>query len=277
LHPEESAKEMKKALLYLLLAVGILIAGLLLGGALVGFITGLIDGYRDNHPGTTNPEHVMYYVMGVSFVLICVVLQLVFLRRGFASYSRGLIPQGQLWKLIVLTMMVMSGMAMIYLTIHNPIAETASTLMGEPDKENWLLHLWLYGHPWCSIPLYALLEATGDLVLFGGVLRALLEWKHRPMLVIGISTLVMGGVFWLFAENPLLICLSMVMFMIEGWIYECTRSVIPLACGDAFFWVVAFLLMGKELSSWYYLGGFVLILPSLFYLIKVTDLFKPID
>lgn len=268
---------MKKALLYLLLAVGILIAGLLLGGALVGFITCLIDGYRDNHPGTTNPEHVMYYVMGVSFVLICVVLQLVFLRRGFASYSRGLIPQGQLWKLIVLTMMVMSGMAMIYLTIHNPIAETASTLMGEPDKENWLLHLWLYGHPWCSIPLYALLEATGDLVLFGGVLRALLEWKHRPMLVIGISTLVMGGVFWLFAENPLLICLSMVMFMIEGWIYECTRSVIPLACGDAFFWVVAFLLMGKELSSWYYLGGFVLILPSLFYLIKVTDIFKPID
>lgn len=107
MHPENSAKEMKKALLYLLLAAGILIAGLLLGGALVGFVTGIIDGYRDNHPGTTNPEHVMYYVMGVSFVLICVVLQLVFLRRGFASYSRGLIPQGQLWKLIVLLMMVM--------------------------------------------------------------------------------------------------------------------------------------------------------------------------
>lgn len=260
-------KRMKKALLYLLLALGISIAVLLVGGAFVGFITGFIDGYNDNPTGTTDSEVVMYIMIGICFLLICGLLHLVFIRRGFSSYSWGRIPEGERQKVIIPMIIVMCGMAFVYQYVGNL----------QPDNEDKEMFLWLHKHPWFSVPLTFLMEATGYLVFFGGILRELLEWKHRPVLIIGSLALLSGVIFWLAEDNPWVVGLTVVIYIIDAWVYECTRSIVPSVCGSLCFESINFLTSSYTPTSWYLLVALVLILPWLFSLHKAMDPYKPID
>ena len=267
---------MKKALMYLLLAVGIFFAVLLIGGALVGFIAGYIDGYNDQPPGTTHSGDFMNYAVLICLLLIGVILHMVFLGLRFSSYSMGRIPKGESWKVILLVMIVMGGMALASIIFYNPLTDSDTTLF-ETDGVSLSFYGWIYEHPFYSIPLIAFAEATFDLILFGGILREILEWKHRPQLVIGIFALLMGIGYFLVEDSMIVVLLSMVVVIIEGWTYECTRSVIPIVIGDSFFWAVTILMMGNTFAMWYLLPAAVMVIPAVYYLIKVMDPYKPID
>ena len=265
---------MKKAAMYLLLAVGISITVLLVGGALLGFVAGFIDGYYENHPGTTQAESVMFPVGLFSLALLCVVMHWVFLHYGFASYSEGRIPKASRWKVYVPLLLTMGGLALVYVTVYNPLAASAPAKADDLIRENYL---WMKDNPLQALLFLMLGEATADLVIFGAVMRELLEWKHRPQVIVPVIAAVLA-VFAGVSNSFDVALVTMVVGLVEGWTYEYTRSVIPVVVGDAFFWAVTLCLIGPAaLPSWCFLVAFIIILAAGFWLIKSMDSFKPID
>lgn len=267
---------MKKALLYLLLALGISIAVLLLGGALMGFVAGFIDGYNESYPGTTSSVNLMTYGGMLIALVLCLVLHWVFLHFGFSSYSAGRIPKPLRWKVLLGVMMAMGGLALLVCVLYNPIAPYDGTMLTESDDSVRSAYIWMKNHPIQSLLVLAAIEMTANMVLCGAVLRELLEWKHYPVIIINVYALVMALVSGLFS-NPVLMIPSLMTAQVEAWTYEYSRSIIPVIIGDIFYWVVMFCLMGISFSGWWYLVACIIILPSIFYVIKVMEPYKPID
>ena len=269
---------MKKALMYLLLAFGITIAVLFVGGALIGFISGFIDGYNEQAPGTTNQfsTHTILFAL-VLLVVNSIVLHWVFLRMKFASYSLGLTPKEERLKVVLLVMLVMAGLALLFALAYNPMTALETTPETDVDFDTHRFYIWMHEHPFLVMPFIVIIDATCDLVIYGGVLRELLEWKHRPMIVVGAFSLLMGVTYYLFGGGIAEGGLALVTFLLQGWIYECTRSIVPLIIGDVFYWIIALLVMGIVSPLWAGPLAMMLIVPSLYFLIKTMDTFKPID
>ena len=267
---------MKKALLYLLLALGISVAVLLVGGAIMGFAAGFIDGFNESNPGTTSPSSLMTYSGLIMIVGVCAILHWVFIRWRFAEYSKGLVPKEKRWQVLGWLLLAMGGLALIYWVIYNPLAEPDGTMLTESDDTIRATYLWMKSHPIYTLLWSTLIEATADLVIFGAVLREILEWRHRPQVIIPIFAAIMG-LLNLIMGKPLLIIPSMLVAIVEAWTYECTRSIIPIIIGDIFYWIVSLILIGTPLSPWFLLVAVVIILPSVIMLMKTMDPYKPID
>lgn len=262
--------------MYLLLALGIVLVVLFAGGAVMGFAAGFVDGYNEAHPGTTSPSSLMTYSGVGMIVALCAILHWVFLRWGFAKYNEGRIPREKRWQVVMWLLLAMGGFALLSCVLYNPLAEPDGTLVTEPDKAVRDSYLWMKAHPLYTMVLITLVEATGNLVIYGAVLREILEWRHYPTIVIPVFAAIMG-IFILVIGNPLLMIPTFLMVSIEAWTYECTRSVIPVIIGDVFYWMVFLLLIGITFSAWFYLLACIIIAPSVFLLMKTMDPYKPID
>lgn len=273
---KEKQSEMKKAIMYLLLALGIIVAVVFVNGALMGFVAGFIDGYNESKPGTIQTSSLVVCTAVVLVLTACAVLNGVFLRFRFASYSGGRMPKEVRWRVYPLLMLVMGGLATIYAIMYNPLLPYDGTMTTESDEAVRTYYRWIKENPLFSLPLLVLVEATADLVIFGAVLREILEWKHKPEIIIPIFAAVFG-ILSGFSNMAMLIIPSMMIALVEAWTYECTRSVIPVIIADTFFWLVMICLLGVSLSGWFYLLAAVIIVPSVFFLMKAMDSFKPID
>jgi hypothetical protein len=262
--------------MYLLLALGITLVVLFAGGAAVGFAAGVADGYNEAVPDTTSPLCMMTYSGAIMVVALCAILHWVFLRWGFAKYSLGRIPREKRWQVAVWLMLAMGGLALLSCVVYNPLAEPDGTPLTEPDRLVRDFYLWMKARPLYSVVLIAFVEATGNLIIYGAVLREILEWRHRPQTIIPIFAAIMALIS-IVMGNAVLAMVSMVMVLIEAWTYECTRSIIPVIAGDIFYWIVFLLLVGTTFSAWYYFLACMIILPSALLLIKTMDPFKPID
>lgn len=259
---------MKKAMMYLLLALGIVIAVVLVSGAVVGFAAGFIDGYNEAHPGTTDSKDLILSSGMVVVLLCCAILNIVFLRLRYASYTAGHIPQKIRWRVVVWLVLAMVGLTLVYTMMYNPLTDS--------DDAVRISYAWMKEHPVISMILCVIIEATADLIIFGGVLREILEWKHRPEIVIPVFGAVMGLLSGLFS-HPLLIIPGMMIAQLEGYVYEYSRSVIPVIICDGVFWVVMLSLMGITFPWWCLLIAAAMIIPGTLFAIKAMDPFKPID
>lgn len=267
---------MKKALMYLLLALGITLGVLFIGGAVMGFIAGFVDAMHENEVGTTSTMSMMT-VGGVCMILaLCLILHWVFLHLGFASYSEGRIPRPVRWKVILGIILAMAGMAVLNCIVYNPIAEPDGTLLTESDNKMREFFIWMKAHPYTSILMMIIIEATANLVICGAVLREILEWKHRPAIVITVYAVIMAFIS-ISVSRPLLIIPAMMMAQLEGWVFEYSRSVIPVIIGDVVFWIVMLCLMGTFFSGWWLLPVAVLIVGGTILTLKVMEPYKPID
>jgi membrane protease YdiL (CAAX protease family) len=131
-------------------------------------------------------------------------------------------------------------------------------------------------HPLVSIPMIIVIEATANLVIYGAVLREILEWKHRPAIVITVYAIIMVLVSKLY-NSPLLILPAFMMAMLEGWVYEYSRSVIPVIIGDVVFWLVWLFLMGTVLSGAWFILVALLMVPGACITLRLMEPYKPID
>lgn len=267
---------MRKAIMYMLLALGIVLGVMFVGGALAGFAAGFIDGWNDAAPGSVGAQQAMACMMAAMAVLVCGLLQWVFLRWGFASYDSGRVPSGLRTRVLTLLLIVMGGMAFVYALVYNPLAEPDGTVFTESDPSTRDVYLWIKTHPLLSLPFIILVEATAALVLYGGVLREILAWKHRPHIVIPLFAAAFSA-FTFLSGNVALGLPSMMVALVEAWTYETTRSVIPVIIGDAFFWVVLILMLGQPLPWWGVFIAAAVIVPAAYKLGEVMDTFKPID
>lgn len=259
---------MRKAIMYLLLALGIVLGVLFVGGAIAGFAAGYIDGFNGNEPGTTNPVSM---VIGSGFfilILLCIVMNWVFLHFRFASYGIGRIPKPVLIKSLLWMMVAMGGLAFLSAIVYVPTQDPDTTI-----RESYQ---WMQSHFLLSMLLIAVVEATGNLVLYGAVLREVLDWKHRPEIIIPVFAGIIGLVSGLLGEVHLMIP-TMMTVVIEGWVYEYSRSVIPGIIGDVFFWAVYLAIMGFTFPWWCFLIAVAIIIPSAYLTIKTMDPYKPID
>lgn len=259
---------MRKAFMYLLLALGIILVVVFVGGAFIGFATGVVDGYNESASGTADPKN-MYLSTGMVLVLlVCVILNIVFLRLRYASYAVGRIPKEKRWRVVVWLVLAMAGLALVYCMMWNPLTDS--------DEAARTSYAWLKEHPVISLPILILIEATADLIIFGGVLREILEWKHRPEIVIPVFGAVMGLISGLFS-HPLLIIPGMMIAQLEGYVYEYSRSVIPVIVCDGLFWVAMLCMMGFTFPWWCLLIAAAMIIPGTLFAIKTMEPYKPID
>ena len=263
---------MKKAMMYLLLALGITLVVIFIGGAMVGLIAGFIDGFSGNQVGTTTSMSVMVYAGSVSVVLLCIILNWVFLKLGFAKYSLGRIPKVNTVrvKVVVGTILAMAGLAVMHCLMMDAYHNIESDALIEES------YTWMRQHSVFSILILVIVEATGNLVLYGAILREILEWKHRPALVVPVYAVIMG-IFSLLGGNPMLMLPSMIVALFEGWMYEYTRSIIPLIIGDVAFWIVMLCLVGIPTHGWWFIIAAVVAIPGILLALNPMEPYKPID
>jgi hypothetical protein len=69
----------------------------------------------------------------------------------------------------------------------------------------------------------------------------------------------------------------MMVAMIEGWVYEYSRSIIPVIIGDVFYWVVMLAVMGIALPWWVFIAAGALIIAGAYFTITTMEPYKPID
>ena len=259
---------MKKALMYLLLALGITLGVVFVGGAVISFSAGFIDGYNESSPGSTDSRTMILSSGMILLLLTCVILNVVFLRLRYASYTVGRVPKEKRWRVVAWLVLAMAGLTMVYSMMYNPLVDS--------DEAVRTSYAWMKEHPVISMILCVIVEATADLIIFGGVLREILEWKHRPEIVIPVFGAVMGLLSGIFS-HPLLIIPGMMVAQLEGYVYEYSRSVIPVIICDIVFWMVMLYLMGNTFPWWCLLIAAAMIIPGSLFAIKTMEPYKPID
>ena len=262
---------MKKAMMYLLLALGITLFVMFIGGAVGGFLIGFIDGFNGGKVGVSSS---MSYMAGLGSglaLVLCLILNFVFLKNNFASYTIGRIPKPIRWKFFLGMIISMAGMAVLYAAMNDVAIER-----GWRDEFLIEAYVWMQHHPVFSLRVVSVVSATANLIIYGAVLREILEWKHRPQIIIPIYGVIMALVSML-DGNFMLMIVSMMMAQLEALVYEYTRSVIPIIIGDVAFWVVTLCLIGIPSSGWWLLIGIILVLPGLYLAVDLMEPYKPID
>ena len=258
---------MKKAMMYLLLALGITLVVMFIGGAMVGLIAGFIDGFSGNQLGTTTSKSVMVYAGSVSLILLCIILNWVYIKLGFASYTIGRAPKKARWKVYACVIPVFACLAILNNAMPSQELELGYSVQESYD--------WMRSHFLFSIVIIAIVEATGNLIIYGAVLREILDWKHRPFIVIPVYAAIMGFISIIVTQSPF-VAIGFLVAWVEGWIYEYSRSVIPVIIGDVVFWIIVLSMIG---TSWGWLAflPFIVVLPAYLYAIKALEPTKPID
>ena len=262
---------MKKAMMYLLLALGITLFVMFVGGAVCGFIVGFIDGFKSNEVGA--PTSLSYLVsFGAALVLVlCAILNYVFLRNKFASYTIGRIPKPVRWKVFLGMILTMAGMAVIYAAMNDMAVQR-----GWEDETIHEFYVWMGQNPLYAILIIVAVEATANLIIYGAVMREILEWKHHPMLIGNIYAVIMALISLVYG-NVLLMIPAMLLARFEIMVYEYTRSVIPIIIGDVAFWIVTLCLMGIASHAWWFFIAWVLATPGIPLALKPMEPYKPID
>jgi hypothetical protein len=262
---------MKKAMMYLLLALGITLFVMFVGGAVCGFIIGFIDGINGKETGTASS---MSYLVGFGSALVlvlCAILNFVFLRNKFASYTIGRIPKPICWKVFLGMILAMSGMAVLYAAMNDIAIQR-----GWEDETMRELYAQLGQNPLYTLLLIVVIEATSNLIIYGAVMREILEWKHHPMIIGHIYAVVMALITLAYG-NVLLILPAMMLARFEIMVYEYTRSVIPIIIGDVAFWIVTLCLLGVTSHGWWILIASILALPGVLLALNPMEPYKPID
>jgi hypothetical protein len=85
----------------------------------------------------------------------------------------------------------------------------------------------------------------------------------------------MGFISIIVTQSPF-VGLGFLVAWVEGWIYEYSRSVIPVIIGDVVYWIIVLSMIG---TSWGWLAflPFVVTIPVWLYAIKALEPTKPID
>ena len=263
---------MKKAMMYLLLALGITLIVMFIGGAIVGFVVGFIDGFQGNEVDATSSMSLMVYAGSFSVILLCVILNWVFLKLDFASYTIGRIPKSMSVRIKVCLGMIlaMAGLTVVHCMMMDVSFATESDAL---VKESCA---WMRQHPVYSVFILAIVEATANLVIYGAVLREILEWNHRPAIIIPVFAAIMG-LFSLLGGNPLLMLPAFMVAQLEACVYEYTRSIIPLIIGDVAFWIVMLCLVGIPTHGWWLFVALALAIPGGLLAMNTMEPYKPID
>ena len=253
--------------MYLLLALGITLVVMFIGGAMVGLIAGFIDGFSGNQLGTTTSKSVMVYAGSVSLILLCIILNWVYIKLGFASYTIGRAPKKARWKVYACVIPVFACLAILNNAMPSQELELGYSVQESYD--------WMRSHFLFSIVIIAIVEATGNLIIYGAVLREILDWKHRPFVVIPVYAAIMGLFSVIVTPSPF-VAIGFLVAWVEGWIYEYSRSVIPVIIGDVVYWIIVLSMIG---TSWGWLAflPFIVVLPAYLYAIKALEPTKPID
>lgn len=269
------APEMRKALMYLLLSLGIVLVVMFVCGAALGFagnfIEGFIDGFKGDTNASWNPSDFYFAIGMVILCIACVILQIVFLRMHFASYTMGrmsLIPKKKIGTVIGNAGMAMFGLALLYCTISDPFFSNDEAL-----RESYA---WITSHPVLSLIGMTFIEGTADLILYGGIMRELLEWKHRPQIIVPVFGLIIGLLSACFS-SPVLAIPSTMAVMFQGYLYDYCRSVIPIIIGDFIYWLIIILLINLSIPAWFFFIAAVLFVPGAAIAIQTMEPYKPID
>ena len=267
---------MRKAVMYLLLALGISFGVLCVGGALGGFIAGFVDGFNDAKVGTSNPSQYVAIVAVVLVVLWTVAMQWTFLANHFTSYTLGLIPKNRLWSVTLMTFLTFAGFNMLDMVSYSSLADS--------DPESQEIWQWIATHRWQSILLLIPVDITYMLVLYGAIFREIAEWKPNAepnllMAAFGLAVCfpMFAVVFFFDAELVRSMIPTFMSIQVACMVYLCTRSVVPLLIGATLADVLTYAFIDVSLNGWYFFVAAILLLVGGWGTWKVTEGYRPID
>ena len=167
--------------------------------------------------------------------------------------------------------LAMSGMAVLYAAMNDMAIQR-----GWEDETMREFYAQLGQNPLYTLLLIVVIEATSNLIIYGAVMREILEWKHRPMLIGNIYAILMGLITLAYG-NVLLMLPAVLLARFEIMVYEYTRSVIPIIIGDVAFWIVTLCLLGVASQVWWFVIAWVLVTPGIPLALKPMEPYKPID
>ena len=178
------------------------------------------------------------------------------------------IPKKKIGIVIGNTGMAMYGLALLYCTISDPFFSNDEAL-----RESYA---WMASHPVLSLIGMSFVEATADLILYGAIMRELLEWKHRPEIIVPVFGLIIGLLSACFS-SPVLAIPSTMAVMFQGYLYDYCRSVVPIIIGDFIYWLIIILLIGVNLPAWFFFIAALLIISGAVIALQTMEPYKPID
>jgi len=164
--------------------------------------------------------------------------------------------------------MAMYGLALLNCTISDPFFSNDESL-----RESYA---WIAKHPISSLIGMAFIEATADLIIYGGMMREILEWKHRPQIIVPAFALIIGLTSAFFSA-PVLAIITTMTVMFQGYLYDFTRSVIPIIFGDIIYWLIIVLLTGLSIPAWCFFIAAILFVPGAYLALQTMEPFRPID
>ena len=270
---------MKKAIMYLLLALGITLGVLFVGGAVGGFIAGFVDGFNgvgDGSSVATGEPSPFAIVAVVLAVLWTVAMQWTFLANRFASYTLGLIPKNRLWSVTLMAFLAFAGLNLLEMVVYPPLAAS--------DPESQEIWLWIAAHRWQSILLLIPVDITYILVLYGAIFREISEWKPNVepnllMAAFGIAVCIplFALVFFVDTEVTRTMIPTFMSIQLACMTFLCTRSVAPLLIGSTLADVLTFAFIDVSFNGWYFFLAAILMCGGGWGIWKATEGYRPID
>ena len=251
---------MNKALLYILLFVGISFVVFFAGGLLAGVFVNLSERHHDL------PKSDIHAIAMTSLVIVTLwgaIQHVVFLKFGYADYSMGRLNKTQLWKMTLAAFMVFLGLKML---------DRLLISVGD-DTDVLAFYDWMHLHPVASMTLLIIINVTLDLVIIGGIFREINDHYRKPAITIPIAAGVFGLITGLISGGQGTV-LYFLFFLIAFWIYECTHSVLPIVIGDMLTCFYELVPDSFCTNGWIFIPASILILVSalaVFRIMRYTD------
>ena len=254
---------MNKALLYILLFIGISLGVFLAGGLLAGILVSVADRSHDLSQNDSGNFHT-FATGGLAIILVWGAVQhYVFLRNGYASYTMGRLDKSTLWKMALAATMGLMGLKIL----------ERMMISYSQDADFMEFYGWLNQNPLLTLVLFITIIVTTDLVIFGGIFREINDHFHKPMVTIPVAAGVCGILLGLDSGVQGML-LSFLSFLFGFWIYECTRSILPIVIGDTIACFYELVPVSWCANGWLSIPAIVLILcsiPSVLHIMRYKE------
>lgn len=220
---------MKKAIIYLMIYVGITLIAVLFGLLLSYIFTGPVAGVLD-----VQANEAIVYSVTIAGVLWAVSIVGLFVYKRYAVITWGSLSG---WSRVLTTLS-----AMLFVTSVNIIAYWAVNMITSYSVSYHNLLEAFISHPFNTLLLEISLYITTQTVFFGAILSTLLNTWKRPWAAIAVVTLLLSSFDFTGDSPSFVIMLAAVATNVTcGLAYCATRSILPgfLSClfADYMIWM----------------------------------------
>ena len=237
---------MNKALLYLLLFIGITLLMTGCGILLAGLI---MSQELYSSLGIAKDDVLLYVVMIMGVLWACGTCWL-FTHNHYGSFSWGILDNPRRIIIICLSVLLFLNIDVLAFWCHHLIA---------PFSNDYIHQMELYqAHPFITLLTLVLMYVTVQTVFLSGILRELTtSMRHRWLALLVVSVIVALPNLQEGVVGIMMFAFAIASGMLEGWLYLRSRSIWPAVIGPVVGDYVLWIALGNTPQLWMGITCFV--------------------